>query len=277
MTSIAATLEQYFRTKSSADVDGTMSFFSPDLVCYVDATLGWDLASFGDLEQVFRQYMPTWPTTGRSYTTRVLANDDSALVYMTDTPELFGGELRILAALDFVDGKVVRWLDYWDSTAFDEELYTQMRTPDDAFPTDLRDDQVATRAAPELVTVATGLQRALGAADASAAAGFLHTDVVLEDMALRTQVVGRIEATRYLDRALGRLPYGRSSRLRHVVGGRAGGGFEWTAGPECGALVGISALELDPDGLVTRVTSVYDSRQLAVDHRTALVSAAAAG
>ena len=77
----------------------------------------------------------------------------------------------------------------------------------------------------------------------------MHTDVVLEDMSLRTQVIGRIEAGRYLDRVLDDVPYGRASRLRHVVGGSDGGGFEWTAGPARRRLVGITALELDADGL----------------------------
>jgi hypothetical protein len=58
--------------------------------------------------------------------------------------------------------------------------------------------------------------------------------------------------------------------LRHVVGGSAGGGFEWTASAASGALVGITAFERDGDGLVTRITSVYDSRQLAAEHKAAL-------
>jgi len=88
----------------------------------------------------------------------------------------------------------------------------------------------------------------------------MHTDVVLADMALRTQVIGRIETTRYLERVLGQVPYGHASTLRHVVGGRSGGGFEWTAGPSVDHLAGITALELDPDGLITAITSVCDSR-----------------
>ena len=94
-----------------------------------------------------------------------------------------------------------------------------------------------------------------------------------EDMSLRTQVIGRIEATRYLGRILGDVPYGRSSQLRHVVGGSRGGGFEWTAGPDTDMLVGITALELDADGLITRVTSVYDSRQVEPARKAALVGA----
>ena len=72
------------------------------------------------------------------------------------------------------------------------------------------------------------------------------------------------------------MPYGRASRLRHVVGGSHGGGFEWTAGPDAGDLVGITALELDADGLITRITSVYDSRQLDPGRKAALVTASTA-
>jgi hypothetical protein len=102
----------------------------------------------------------------------------------------------------------------------------------------------------------------------------MHTDVVLEDMSLRTQVIGRIEATAYLDRVLDDVPYGRSSRLRHIVGGSDGGGFEWTAAPSANALVGITALELDTEGLITKITSVYDSRQLEPDRKASLIGAA---
>lgn len=138
--------------------------------------------------------------------------------------------MRILAAIDFPDGKIVRWVDCWDSSSFDSALYTQFRTPDGTFPSDFKDSQVTTQAPPEIVNAATALQQAFRAADTSAAGELMHTDVVLEDMALRTQVIGRIEVTRYLGRILGKIPYGRSSDLRHVVGGSQGGGFEWTAG-----------------------------------------------
>ncbi len=43
---LAATLERFFATKTSCDIDGTTAFFSPDLVTYTDATLGWDFDSF---------------------------------------------------------------------------------------------------------------------------------------------------------------------------------------------------------------------------------------
>lgn len=214
--------------------------------------------------------MPTWTPPARSYSTRVLSNEHSALVHMVDTPELFGGELRILAAVTLVDGKVVRWVDYWDATPFDADLYAQMRTPAEVFPADLKDDVVATQAAPEVVAAAIALQSAFAANDAKAATALLHTDVVFEDMTLRARLLGRIETSAYLARVLGDAPYGGASVLRHVVGGRHGGGFEWTA---VDGLVGITAIELDADGLITRITSVYDGRQVPVQRRTALLCA----
>src|SRR5918998_2710339 len=85
----------FFETKTAADVEGTMSYFSPNLVTYNDATLGWEFPSYEALKAAFEQYMPQWSAPARSYATRILANDSSALVHMVDTPELFGGEFRI--------------------------------------------------------------------------------------------------------------------------------------------------------------------------------------
>jgi hypothetical protein len=267
---LAESMEDFFRTKTSCDVAGTMSFFSPDLVTYSDATLGWDIDSFEALQAIFGQYMPHWGPPARSYFTAMFSNDNSALIHMVDTPELFGGELRILAAVDLAGGKIVRWVDYWDATPFDTNLYAQLRTPADSFPTDLKDDIIASQAAPEVATAALALQSAFAAGDAHAVTALLHTDVVLEDMTLRIRLLGRIETSAYLARVLADVPYGQGSVLRHVVGGRHGGGFEWT-GPD--GLVGITAIELDGDGAITRITSVYDGRQLPVERRVALLGA----
>lgn len=262
VSQLPVVFERYFEAKTARDAEGTMAFFAPDMVCYIDATLGWEFASHAALKAGFEQGMPAWAPEARSYSSKILAGQESALVYMVDTPEMFGGELRILGAVDFADGKIVRWIDYWDSSAYDVELYQQYRTPADKFPADLGDGRVENRAHPWLTEAATALHQGLAAADPAAAAAALHPDVVLADMALRTQVIGRIEVTRYLERILGQVPYGAGSTLRHVVGGPADGGFEWTAGPGAAGLPGVTALEVDPDGLITAITSVYDSRQL---------------
>ena len=114
-----AVLEKFFETKTACDVEGTMAYFAPDLASYIDATLGWDFDSHSELKAVFEQYMPGWAPPARSYASKILAGEDSALVHMVDTPELFGGELRILAAVDFRAGKLVRWDGYWDGSAYD--------------------------------------------------------------------------------------------------------------------------------------------------------------
>ena len=93
--------------------------------------------------------------------------------------------------------------------------------------------------------MATNLHAALSAGDGPAAAALMHTDVVYVDMALRAHVIGRIETAGYLARQLAGVPFGRSSTLRHVVGGRTGGGFEWTSAS--GDIAGLTAIELDDD------------------------------
>ena len=102
----------------------------------------------------------------------------------------------------------------------------------------------------------------------------LHTDVVIEDMTLRARILGGIEGGAYLARVIDAAPYGRGSLLHHVVGGRHGGAFEWTSAD---GLAGITAIELTDDGLITRMTTVYDGRQVPVERRTALVAAAFPG
>ena len=268
---LCAFLASFFAAKNSHDVGATMQHFSPDVVTYTDSVLGWPLDGFEIIEGTFLHYMPTWPATALSYPTRILGDTGSALVAFTDTPELFGGELRILGALDFKDGKIVRWVDYWDSTSFDDGLYAQMRTPAEAFPSDFKESAIGVRAAPALVAIATQLQEALAAGDAQAVAQLLSYDAVFEDMALRTQLLGRADIARYLGGVLAMAPFGAGSTLRHVVGGETGGGFEWLAAPGAGVAGGITALEVDADGRVSRLTSVYDSRQLRDSDKRSLV------
>lgn len=215
--------------------------------------------------------MPNWPATALSYPTRILGGTGSALVAFTDMPELFGGELRLLGALDFKDGKIVRWVDYWDSLIFDDQLYDQLKTPAEHFPTSFHEDEVPVSAASEMVAVSTRLQALLANGDAAGAAALFSYDVVFEDMALRMQLQGRTMAERNLTASLPAAPYGVASSLRHIVGGPTGGGFEWIARDASGVAGGITALELDETGLISRVTTVYDGRLLGTGDRDLLV------
>ena len=266
-----AFLESFFAAKNSHVVADTMAHFSPDVVTYTELILGWPIDGFDAIEQAFAQHMPTWPATALSYPTRILGGDGSVLVAFTDMPELFGAELRLLGAIDFKDGKVVRWVDYWDSTIFDDDLYLQMKTPTEYFPTSFREDEVPVSAAPEMIGASTRLQALLAAGDAAGAAALFSYDAIFEDMALRMQLQGRSMTERYLSASLPAASYGVASSLRHVVGGPTGGGFEWIAPDTSGVAGGITALELDKAGLISRVTTVYDGRLLATADRDLLV------
>ena len=250
-----------FTAKSAHKLEPLMAHFSKEKLTYIDAALGWPFYDYDSLKKVFAEFMPKWPEAGKSYPTRILGDTNSALVAFTDTPELFGGEIRILAAIDFKNGKVVRWIDYWDGRSFGAETAAKMRTPADKFPTEFREKEAGDNAAPRMREAAQKLHQALAAGDAAAAAALFAYDAVYEDMALRTQILGRLAIQRYLARSLAKLPQGAGSALAHVVGSNQGGGFEWRAGPAYAATVrrGITALVLDKEGRISHLITVWDS------------------
>jgi len=254
----------FFAAKSRHNVDATLNHFSTTTLTYIDATLGWPFYTYDALKDVFVQYMPKWPPAGLSYPTLILGDEHSALVAFTDTPELFGSEIRFLAAIDIKDGKIIRWIDYWDGRHFGTELAAKMRTPADKFPTDFKESTAPDNAAPTIRRVASKLQAALAGNDAAGAAALFSSDAVYEDMTLRSQVLGRLAIERYLRRALSKLPAGAGSLLLHVVGSDMGGGYEWQAAPAYRTSIrrGISAITLDQDGKITRLTAVWDGAMI---------------
>lgn len=191
-----------FADKSSRSVDRTMAHFAPEAV-YADATVGWYLPSADALRAIFEQYMPTWPASARSYTTRIIGDENGAIVEFTDTPELFGRETRALAAIDFRDGKVIRQVDYWDGRHFGIEAVAGVRVPSTEFPQTFGEDVVASQSSPEVGEVAARLNAGLGSGDV---AGLFTEDAVFEDLALRTRIVGRQAIEAYVGRASAALP-----------------------------------------------------------------------
>ncbi len=228
------------QTRRQATSTARWPFFSPGLVAYIDATLGWDLDSYEALEGDFAQYMPNWAPPARSYATGILANETSALIHMVDTPELFGGELRILAAVDFADGKIVRWVDYWDARRSTTSLYAQFRTPADSFPDGPEGWRGRRRRPhPSSSTAATALQRAFARGRRRGAAG--SCTPTSSSRTWRCGRSDRADRDRRVPRPRPRpVPYGRASTLRHVVGGAGVAGSSGPLGPS-GGLVGITA------------------------------------
>ena len=268
----AAFFYSFFTAKSRHDVDAAMNHFSKSTLTYIDATLGWAFYTPGALRDVWMQYMPKWPATGLSYPIRILGDERSALVVFTDTPELFGAEIRTLAAIDIKDGKIVRWVDYWDGRHFGAELAAKLRTPSDKFPTDF-EATVPGNASPKIRAAANKLHAAFADTDATAAAALFSSDAVYEDMTLRTQILGRPAIERYLGRALDKLPAGTGTSMLHVVGGDLGGGFEWQAvlADRMTVRAGITAIALDSEGKVSRLTTVWDGAMLPLDEVKALL------
>lgn len=246
-------LYAYFAAKTRANVDRTMSFFSHQLVTYTDATLGWDAPGWAILKAFFAQYMPNWPVTAKSYPTRILGDMNSAVVVFTDTKELFGGEIHGVGALDFEDGKVVRWVDYWDSRGWPNTFNLKKQTLQSWHQNALRE-----RASPQLREITARLTAALSAGDAKSAASLFSYDAVYEDVPCRTQIISRTMIENYFERALTRLPNGFGSGLRHTLGSDAGGGFEWIGASNSGIPGGVTVLTLDSSGSITRATTMYD-------------------
>jgi hypothetical protein len=83
--------------------------------------------------------------------------------------------------------------------------------------------------------------------------------------------VGFPAINRYLARANHKSPFGRGVKLGHVVGGDAGGGFEWASSSST-VKTGAAALSINAEGKITRVSIVYDSRNLSATSRNELAA-----
>jgi hypothetical protein len=255
---VASFFESYFTAKSEHKPVATTDHFSEAHLTYIDAALGWPFYNKRGMTDLFEQYMPKWPPGGKSYPTRITGDMHSAVVAFTDTPELFGGEIRILAAVDLKDGKVVRWIDYWDGRSFGAELAAKMRTPPDKFPTNFDYDVASDGASAKIKEVAQKLATALAAGDAAAADAIFTNDAVFLDRALRVRILGKQAISKYLGRVLAAMPYGKGSMLRHVVGSDQGGGFEWTNDASA-VKRGIIAIELNSAGQIDRFEATWDN------------------
>jgi len=259
---VARIMRGFFTAKSRHDPDELMTYFDKQDAFYIDASSGSVWPDWDALDAVFHAFLPSAPPDALSYPIRIVGDEHSALVSFEDTPSLFGRELRILGSVTFNRRrKIVRWIDYWDGRS--SQTHLPIGCCFGPYPTDFHDGVV--NASATIKKVAQALQNAFSVGDAAKAAQLFTPDAVFEDMALHTRVEGQLQIQRYLTRGLGLLPYGTggtSASLVHVVGSDQGGGYEWHAA--MGALPlqrGITALELDDNGKITRFTTIYDSFQ----------------
>jgi hypothetical protein len=267
----AALFRGFFAAKSRHDLTALMSYFSATNVTYIDASLGISLTSRAEVESTFGSAFATAPASAISYPLRIVGDTGSAAIELVDTPDFFvHQELRVLSPVTFDDqGKIVRWVDYWDGRS---ALIPNTITS--GYPTDFKDSEQ--NADPAVVQATQKLQAAFAAGDAAAAVALMSYDVVHEDMAAHTRVRGQLQAQRYYTRALGLLPYGPGAALVHAAGSSQGGGYEWSASPGAAPMRrGHTCVELDHAGKVSRVTAIYDSSLLSYAAYQSLVGAAA--
>ncbi len=267
----AAALRRFFTAKSAHRPADLMACFNKTDVLYIDATSGGIWPSWDSLNQIFSGFLPKAPPAALSYPVRIIGDHRSAMVAFTDTPELFGRELRILGAVSFnQEGRIIRWMDYWDGRSSGAK-----NSIGPTYPTDFHD--AVGNATGRIADVSGGLQRAFAAGDAAGAAAMFSNDAVYEDMGLHAQILGRLAIQRYFARALGKLPFGSDARLVHVVGADLGGGYEWQAASGMPQRRGNTALELDRAGKISRLTVAYDSSLFADAQYRDLVALAAEG
>lgn len=255
------------RDKTSRSVDATMAHFSRNPMFYTDATLGWYMPSWEALRAVFAQYMPAWPATARSYPTEIIGDEHSAIMIATNSPELFGHEIRLIAAVDFHAGRVVRQVDYWDGRHFGIDATNQLRVPQAQFPRTYGEDVVHEQTPVALRRVAARLNAALDTGDT---AGLFTPDATFEDLALRTRLIGPLAIDAYIRRAFRTLPYCSGSTIRHTVGSRQGGGYEWI-NEDNEVDHGIVAFELDERQQISRLITTWDGSRLDDATMTALL------
>lgn len=266
----AAFFKSYFTAKSQHKPAATTDHFSETHLTYIDAALGWPFYNKKAMTDVFETYMPKWPPSGLSYPTGITGDTHSALVAFTDTPELFGGEIRILAAIDFKDGKVVRWIDYWDGRSFGAETAAKMRTPPDKFPTNFDYDAASEGASTKIKDVSQKLAAAFADVDANGAGALFTNDAIYTDRALRTVILGKQAIGKYLARVLATVPYGKGAKLRHVVGSDQGGGYEWT-NDAASVKRGVVAIDLDDTGRIERLSTTWDNGVMSDEELKTLV------
>jgi len=256
---VAVRLGKFFQHKSDRDVDGTMSFFCPHPLTYIDATLGWSWYAWDDLRTSLSQFMPSWPADGASYPVRILGDLTSAVVFFTDTAGLFGpSEIQAVGAVNFQHGLIARQVDYWDGRHFGTANLVGKQQPADQFPTDFGESTVGETAAPVMRQVARRLAETLRKGDGAAAAEMFAPAALFEDVPAHLRITGPRSIGAFLTGASSALPYaGAGTTVRHVLGNDVGGGYEWTSAD---SLVprGVIGLELDRWHRITRFTAMWD-------------------
>ncbi|MDH6221906.1 hypothetical protein [Streptomyces pseudovenezuelae] len=245
-----------YAAKSRHDVEATTSHFHRPRLTYIDAAFNGYSPSWQPYHDYFAYVMPTWPASAVSYPTRIIGDSRSAVVMFTDTPGMFGNEMRVIAAMDFVDGKVTRQIDYSDGRHYGVAAAAAYRNPT-PLPAQWGEQFVHSTPPRLLTRTLTALHDALTAAEADAVARLFTTEGIYEDRTLHLSVAGPLAIRRSLADVLRMLPCTQQTSVRHTVGSEQGGALE-RSNPGAQVDRDIIAVELDHQGSIQRLTTVCD-------------------
>ncbi|MFI6463164.1 hypothetical protein [Streptomyces sp. NPDC050538] len=151
------------------------------------------MPSWTALQATFAQYMPAWPGTTRSHVTRITGDENNAIVEFTDSPELFGREIRAIAAVDFHHGLIMREVDSWEGRRLGIAVANAPCTSNLRFPTAYGEEHLAERSSPARRRTLCRPRVTLTADDT---AGLSAEDTAFEDLAPNTEFT-RASATTY--------------------------------------------------------------------------------
>ncbi|MFC4946554.1 hypothetical protein [Pseudonocardia sp. GCM10023141] len=268
----AGVVAGFLLAKNAHDPHATHAYFHGDRCAFTDATLGIQFVGNAAVRTLWDQLLPPLPAGAHSRATRIVGGPSSFIVFVTNSPEMFGSEIRSVAVVDIEDDRVVRWVDYWDGRTMAAGRIDELRAPAGTFPTSFGEDLVGPRPRFAVDDAAHRLAEALSGGDSSAAASMMAPDAFLEDVTLRVALRGSAAVERFLARSLPDLPWGTGARLRHVTGEGGAGGFEWIG--DRAAPSGVACIQLDESGQITRLTTVWDGTQLNAETLSTLVVAA---
>jgi hypothetical protein len=262
----------FYHDKAARDVEAAVENFSEEPFVYIDATLGSQFPTRDVLRGLLDQGVPNWPAGANSYLTRVIGDENSAIVYFTNDPGIFFPvDMRAVSAVNFIDGKICRWIDYWDANHIGAANVEGWRQTE--FPADFGESTVGETAAARIQELVNSLNKALASGDVKSAAALFAPDATFVDLPSHVRVTGPRHILSFLTAAQGALPYlGHGVTVRHTLGGELGGGYEWSADGE--VTRGITALTLNEHGEITGLEAMWDGSQVNDSRLVTLAKAA---
>jgi hypothetical protein len=264
-------IARFLAAKSGGDLEGALVCVSPDAPVFADVTLGWELTGRESLRDAWGRHIPSWgpgPFSLECVLGEIRSGWGSVMLLMTSTLPAFRAHMKVTSSVDVRNGKITRWVDYWDGVSLDSDLYNRLRSIRLGRPHAIRSETSCSGRA--IREIAARLVDLLSRGDAQASSELFAIDGSYEECGLGSKLRGRAVIARYLERVVGAIPLGRKSRLGHVVGGQLGGGFEWVASADSPVSTGATALRLNTDGLIAAASVVYDTRDLPDCYRDAL-------